>query len=164
MKPFCVIIYLGEDMVDILFVCTGDTCRSTMASSIMKEKIEKMNLKALNCSSSGLFVTHEINMNENAKKALKVLGIKPYKHKATQLTENLIKSYTYVLTMTQEQAETIQNRFPQYKNVFSLKNFIGAENVLDPYGKGEELYIKVASYLDIVTDAIIKKLITNGEI
>lgn len=151
-------------MVNILFVCSGDTCRSSMASAIMREKINNKNLKGLNCSSSGLFVTHEIFMNENAKKALKFLGIKPGKHRATQLTEELIKQYTYVLTMTNEQRETILNRFPYFKNVFSLNEFVGAENIADPYGKGEAAYVTVANYLDLVTDEIIKKLIKNEEI
>jgi len=151
-------------MINVLFVCSGDTCRSTMASSIMRNKILSRHLKGLNCSSSGLFVTHEILMNENAKKALEMLGIKPVKHRATQLTESLIKEASLVLTMTDEQAHTILNRFPYFKHVFSLRQFVGADNIIDPYGKGEAEYLKVAKYLDIVTDEVIKKLLTIGEV
>ena len=145
-------------MINILFVCTGDTCRSTMASAITKAKIKERNIKNLACSSAGLFVGKEVNMNENAKKALKRLNVRVPRHKATQLTEEKIKKYRYVLTMTQDQKQTILNRFPQFTNVYSLKDFVGAEQISDPYGKGEAEYYNVARYLDVVTNKVIEKL------
>ena len=79
-------------MINILFVCTGDTCRSTMASAITKSKIKERNLKNLMCSSAGLFVGKEVDINENAKKALKRMNVRVPRHKATQLTEDKIKN------------------------------------------------------------------------
>ena len=145
-------------MINILFVCTGDTCRSTMASAIMKDKIAKNNLKQFRCSSAGLFVGKEVSINENAKRVLKRMEIKIPRHKATQLTETMIARYNFVFTMTEEQKQTIMNRFPYFKNVFSLKEFIGAENIADPYGKGEAEYYNVARYLDLVLNKIINRL------
>lgn len=145
-------------MVNILFVCTGDTCRSTMASAIMKDKISKRNLKNFKCQSAGLFVSQEVSMNINAKKVLKRMDVKIPRHKATQLTETMIARCDYVFTMTEEQKQTILNRFPYFKNVFSLREFVGAENIADPYGKGEAEYYNVARYLDIVINKIIDKL------
>ena len=147
-------------MINILFVCTGDTCRSTMASAITKQKIRDRNLKNVRCSSAGLFVGKEINMNPNAKKALKRLNVQIPRHKATQLTEERIKKYQYVFTMTEDQKQTILNRFPYFTNVFSLKGFIGAENVIDPYGKSEAEYYNVARYLDVLTDRILVKVLS----
>jgi len=146
-------------MVNVLFVCSGDTCRSAMAAAIARDKVNKKNLKGLNCSSSGLFVTNEINMNEKAKSVLKTLKVPVGKHKATQLTESLIKSSHYVLTMTEEQKQTILNRFPYFKNVYSLKEFVGAENISDPYGKSEAEYYNTAIYLDVVVDRVLDKII-----
>ena len=146
-------------MVNILFVCTGDTCRSTMASAIMKSKLKNQGIKNICCSSAGLFVGNEVNMNDNAKKALKRLNVKVPRHKATQLTEDRLKKYRFVLTMTQDQKQTIINRFPEMTNVFSLREFVGAENIGDPYGKGEAEYYSVARYLDLVTNEVLRKLI-----
>ena len=61
--------------------------------------------------------------------------------------------------MTQDQKQTILNRFPQFKNVFSLSDFVGAEQISDPYGKGEAEYFNVARYLDVVTNKVIEKVI-----
>lgn len=146
-------------MINILFVCTGDTCRSTMASALLKSKIKERGLENITCSSAGLFVGKEVNINENAKKALKRLDVKIPRHKATQLTEELIKNYRFVLTMTMDQKQTILNRFPSLMNVFSLKDFVGSNDVLDPYGKGEAEYYATARYLDKIAEAIIKKFV-----
>ena len=146
-------------MINILFVCTGDTCRSTMASAIMKSKIKDRGLNGLSCSSAGLFVGKELNINENAKKALKRLSVKVPRHKATQLTEERIRKNKYVLTMTDEQRQTILNRFPYFTNVYSLADFVGAEQISDPYGKGESEYYNVARYLDIVTNKVLERII-----
>ena len=145
-------------MVNILFVCTGDTCRSTMASAIMKEKIRARNLKDIECSSAGLFLGQETSMNECAKKAVRRMNVRVPRHKATQLTEQIIAKYDYVLTMTDEQKQTILNRFPYFKNVFSVKDFVGAENIADPYGKGEAEYFKVAKYLEVVVTKVLERV------
>lgn len=145
-------------MVNILFVCTGDTCRSTMASAITKAKIKDRNIKNVGCSSAGLFVGKELEMNELAKKAMRRMGVRIPRHKATQLTEEKLNKYRYVLTMTDEQKQTIVNRFPYIKTVFSLKEFVGVENVSDPYGKGESEYYNVARYLDFVTNKALEKI------
>lgn len=146
-------------MVNVLFVCSGDTCRSAMAAAIARDKVNKKNFKGLNCSSSGLFVTNEINMNEKARMALKALKVPVGKHKATQLTELLIKNSNYVLTMTEEQKQTILNRFPYFRNVYSLKEFVGAENISDPYGKSEAEYYSTAIYLEVIVDKVLEKIV-----
>ena len=145
-------------MISILFVCTGDTCRSTMASAILKEKLRTKNIKSLTCSSAGLFVGKEIAMNDLAKKVLRRMDVRIPRHKATQLTEGIIQKYDYVLTMTDEQAQTILNRFPHFKNVYSIKKFVGGPNISDPYGKGEAEYYNLALYLDRVIDRIVNKI------
>lgn len=146
-------------MVNILFVCSGDTCRSAMAAAIARDKINKKGLKGLNCSSSGLFVTNEIYMHENAKKVLKTMKVNVGKHRATQLNEEIIKRNDYVLTMTEDQKQTILNRFPHFKHVYSLKEFVGAENIADPYGKNEAEYYNVARYLDVVVENVFVRVL-----
>ena len=146
-------------MVNILFVCTGDTCRSTMASAILKSLIKEHNIKTLDCSSAGLFVRREQNINPLARESLTRLGVAVPRHKSTQLTENLIKKHRFVLTMTAEQKTTILNRFPELTNVFSLKEFVGVADVLDPYGKGEAEYWRVCNELLVAVKKIISKFI-----
>lgn len=148
-------------MINILFVCTGDTCRSTMASAILKDKIRRRGIKNLSCSSAGLFVGAETEMNENAKKVLKRMDVRIPRHKATQLVLDKIIKSSIVLTMTDNQKQTILNRFPNLKNVYSMKDFVGGTDILDPYGKGEGEYFNVARELDVATNRILERLLNE---
>lgn len=134
-----------------------------MAAAIARDKINKKGLKGLNCSSSGLFVTNEIFMHENAKRVLKTLKVNVGKHRATQLTEEILKNNDIVLTMTEDQKQTILNRFPLLKHIFSLKEYVGVENIADPYGKSEAEYYKVAVYLDYIVDKVLDKILSRGD-
>lgn len=145
-------------MINILFVCTGDTCRSTMASAIAKQRARERGLTKFGFSSAGLFVGKETNINENARKTLKRMNVKIPRHKATQLTYDIIKKYRYCLTMTVEQKQTILNRFNDLTNVFTFGEIVGGKDILDPYGKGEAEYYSTALVLDEYIDKLLNKL------
>ena len=93
-------------MINILFVCSGGTCRSAMAKAIMQDMIKRKNLKGVTSRSAGLFVTNETAMNEKAKVALRQLSVRVPRHKATQLNEEMLeKAYSYpqkVLSMKEK--------------------------------------------------------------
>lgn len=145
-------------MVNILFVCTGDTCRSTMASAIMKSILHERGERQISCSSAGLFVGREQSINPLARASLVRLGVSVPRHRATQLTEDLIKKNRFVLTMTNDQKSTILNRFPNLMNVFSLSEFVGVRDILDPYGKGEAEYWRVCNEILQAVQLVVNKL------
>lgn len=151
-------------MINVLFVCTGDTCRSTMASALLKDAIKTKNIKNLRCSSAGLFVVQPASMNKTAKIVLRKMGVVVPRHKSTQLTLELLCKYNYCLTMTTEQKFTILNKFPKLTNVKCISEVLGVDEIDDPYGKPEEVYYNVARSLAIAVDNLIKIINEKGEL
>lgn len=135
----------------ILFVCTGNTCRSPMAEIIFKALSKKNNLTDFKASSAGIFAQKE-PINPNAKQALKELGYTPPKSKQSKLlTHAMLKNSDYVFTMTSDQKAYLQ---PYAKQVYSMQDVLGYD-ISDPYGSDLDKYIKTA--LDI--EKAIKKII-----
>ncbi len=136
----------------ILFVCTGNTCRSPMAAAIMN-KIAKENDMDVEANSAGIFAESGSGASENAIKAMRFYGISLKDHKSTQLSESMINDADLILTMTEGQRAMIEGYAPD--KIFSIYGFFGYGDyeITDPYGGDLEEYEQVAEELnDILVD------------
>ena len=76
----------------ILFVCTGNTCRSPMAEFLLRAKIKRNKIKWWDVASCGVHADVGGAMSENSKTALEEAGITVEKFAPRQLTQKLIES------------------------------------------------------------------------
>src|SRR5699024_8675767 len=74
-----------EEKMNILFVCTGNTCRSPMAEAVLKNKSNEFKVK-----SAGIHASPNASLSEGTKKVLENESIK-LDHKSQQVTSDLIK-------------------------------------------------------------------------
>ncbi|WP_062351530.1 low molecular weight protein arginine phosphatase [Bacillus kwashiorkori] len=119
-------------MTKVLFVCTGNTCRSPMAEAILRS----MNIEGLEVKSAGLFANDGGDASEHAKQVLKKHNMY-HPHKSTMLKKTEIVWADIILTMTIAHANSILQTFPEsHGKVFPLKKFVHDDNadVLDPFG------------------------------
>jgi protein-tyrosine-phosphatase len=119
--------------MNILFVCTGNTCRSPMAASILQEKKPDWIVQ-----SAGLFASSGAPASAGTKTVLLEKGI-DLQHVSTQLTEELAEWADVILTMTDSHKQMINLHFPHLKGkTYTLK---GAEgDVIDPFGGSVDIY------------------------
>ena len=145
-------------MKKILFVCSGNTCRSPMAVSIFK-KILKDNdkLNEYQVQSAGLNARVGDSINVNAVEALKEFDIPVVRHTVNQIDVDRILKSDFVITMTTEQRDFLKN----YTNVYSLGEITKQHDILDPYGEDKSVYKKVCECLINQIGILFTKLENN---
>ena len=154
----------------IVFVCTGNTCRSPMAEILLKKRLEFLRLEGYEICSAGISAKKGDVLNPYSAAVLAENGIELTGFSSTLLTGKLLKEAFAVVCMTERQREYLMdmrwNAFQKSKkkteteienNVYSFAELTG-EEVMDPYGKGIDCYRYVYSLLDGGMSALIAKL------
>ncbi len=128
----------------ILFVCTGNTCRSVMAQGLFKNMLREEGIKDVKVSSAGIAALSSYGIYGLLEKVLKEEDIEISNHKPTQITPQIVKDADLILVMEKRHKEAILEMAPEVKNrVFLLKEFAGEKKNLDipdPIGQPEEAY------------------------
>lgn len=124
----------------VLFVCTGNTCRSPMAEVIFNEMY-----KNHHAESRGLHARHGDRIEANALSVLKREYGFDEKRKALQVTLSDINEADLVIAMTEAHKRELTGIYGMDK-VKTLKELAGSRgDILDPYGMDEYVYRRVFS-------------------
>lgn len=161
-------------MKKILFICTGNTCRSSMAEGIFNHAIsQKKESSQFKAFSAGLSALDGDGANRQAIKVLKdKWNIDISCHNARRISEQDVEDSYIVLTMTREHKNAVIYMFPQAKNkIFTLKEFVSdnkidvssseynfALDISDPYGMSEQIYARCANEIREAIEKLIVKL------
>lgn len=158
----------------ILFICTGNTCRSPMAEGIFRDKIIRYGLsEQYQASSAGLYVMFEGGASPKSIRICGDNGVDITAHRAKQADAQLLYDNDLILTMTLAHKQEIIFRYPEIQNkVFSLHEFASApimsekaKDISDPYGGNLDVYAKTFLEIDECIVKILQILIeiTNQE-
>jgi len=130
---------------NIMFVCTGNSCRSAMAEGGLKKLLEKEKIANIEVFSSGTGAIHGCPATEYAIEAAKLWDADISEHRSQPLTVELIDKADIILAMTSSHGYEVVNMVPDAKiKTFLLKNYpessLRGEGVDDPIGSSLEIY------------------------
>ena len=150
-----------KEPMKILFVCTGNTCRSAMAAAMLNDIAVKNDLDVL-IDSAGVFADVGGKAADEAIAAMKRRGIDLEGHRTKPLTDELIDMADVILVMTEAHKQLIGS--VAKGKVYTLTEYAGGEgDISDPYGGDAEEYERTASEIyDALVD-IAEKLPVEPE-
>ncbi|WP_298705883.1 low molecular weight protein arginine phosphatase [uncultured Veillonella sp.] len=134
--------------MNILFVCTGNTCRSPMAEGLMRHKAE-VEQKEINTLSAGLFCVPGGSVSPYAREAVKdIVDISD--HGTRPLSIPLMEAADLVVGLSSDHKNTLLRQFPHMKDkIVTLGELAGTgEDVQDPFGGTQEEYLACAKQIE----------------
>lgn len=110
--------------MNILFVCTGNTCRSPMAEALLKHQLPNVNVQ-----SAGVFAGDNHPANQNAIDVLRKKQVELNNHRSQSTTETLLDWADIILTMTTQHKQSLILQHPNFQDkYFTLKEYVSTSD------------------------------------
>ena len=132
--------------MNLLFVCTGNTCRSPMGEGIARAVGRELGVEVVTLS-TGLFCVPGAKVSNEAVVAVRELvGEDISEHSSRPLKVDFVKAADYVLAMTEDHKKILLRQFPF--EIMTLAEFGGeVGDVEDPFGQSQDIYTKTAEQI-----------------
>lgn len=150
----------------IMFICTGNICRSAMAHWLLVKKLEDANRTDIDVYSCGLYAQTGDGPTYEAIEAMEEYDVDLKQHRATNIRNSNIKEMDLILCATYSHKILVLDMYPELEGkVFTLKEYVEYKkeghkpvDLDDPWGYGENVYRHCATEIDECLDLLLKKI------
>lgn len=146
----------------IMFVCTGNLCRSPMAEGLLKKRLADSGLDAsYKVTSTGTWAVEGRHASQHAITVLAERGVDISTHIARTITADEVAEADLILVMSREHKQIIHNTWPQYDwKVHRLSEMAGKrKDVSDPYGGPIKEYRACANVIEDYVDRGLERIL-----
>lgn len=151
--------------MNIMFICTGNICRSAMAHLMLQKRLTDLNKEDIKVFSCGISADDGDGVTYNTIEVLKEYDIDGRMHRATNIRNSNIEKMDLILCATKSHKNTVIRMYPQMEDkVFTMKEYCGyLENkgetdILDPWGYDIKVFRKCAEDISICIELLLQKL------
>lgn len=131
--------------MNVLFVCTGNTCRSPMAAALFNKIAMERNLD-VRIESAGIFANDGDGASTEAVIAMKNYGIDLLGHHSQSINTELLEKSDLILTMTAAHKMVVEQSAEG--KTFTICEYAGIDgDIADPFGGDVEEYEECAAQL-----------------
>ena len=152
----------------IMFICTGNTCRSAMAEGYAKKIVKEKNLN-IDIYSAGIFALTGEHASYNSIAVMKEYDVDLILHTSTSLQDSNIQDMDLILCATQKHKNALLLNYNNLKGkIFTMKEYAKLDSngtdpdIKDPWGNDMNTYRMCAAEISLCIDKIIEKIIKEG--
>jgi len=145
----------------LLFLCTGNTCRSPMAAGYMKKILDENRIKNIEVKTAGVMTVAGLLATPEAVQIMDAVGVDLRKYRSTKLTPEMVKKADLILGMTPFHVQSALRMLPDSRGkTFLLKEYTGSDvrhaQISDPMGCTLEVYKRVFGDIKSACDKLLK--------
>jgi len=148
---------------NVLFVCTGNICRSPLAASLLERALQERDLE-VTVTSAGTGAWDGAPASEGAYLVGLERGLDLSGHRARLLTRELVEQADLILTMARHHRARVDELGGEGR-VFVLGEYAGRgdDEVSDPFGGDLGVYRDTCQELEALTAAVAERLAAESK-